>query len=314
MIRFLVVLFFVGIFIPKLEAQTYYDDYVPTDIVMEAGGSFGTMHCLTDLGGNEGVGKRFIKDLNLRQTRFNSGFYFGALYKNKFGLRLEATFGSVSASDDELSDVPVNDIARTRYNRGLNFRSNITEFSLLAEAHPLFIFVDWENREMDPPSFSPYLTAGIGYFSFNPQAELDGNFIDLQPLSTEGQGLKEFPDRQPYKLRQFNFPFGAGIRYDISPLIHVKGEFLYRKLNTDYLDDVSTTYIDGQSLYELNGFSGNRLINAINLNNRSRIKEVDLNEATGTWKAGSKRGSQLNNDSYFTFNIKIGIYLKRRMY
>lgn len=311
MIRFLVALFFVGIFIPKSEAQIYYDDYIPTDIVMEAGGSFGTMHCLTDLGGNEGVGKRFLKDLNLRQTRFNSGFYFGATYKNKFGLRLEATFGSIAATDDELSDVPGNDIARTRYNRGLNFRSKITEFSLLAEAHPLFIFIDWENNEMTPPSFSPYLTAGIGYFSFNPQAELEGKYIDLQPLRTEGQGFKEFPDRQPYKLRQFNLPLGAGIRYDLSPLVHIKGEFLYRKLNTDYLDDVSTTYID-PSLYELNGFAGNKLINAIRLNQRSR--ELDANEATGTWKPGSKRGSPLNNDSYFTFNIKVGIYLKQRMY
>ncbi len=304
MMRFLVSLALLLFFATSSQAQFFDEDYITTDIVMEAGASIGAMGCLTDIGGNEGVGKKFLKDFNVGKSQFCSGFYFGALYKKMGGLRLEATFGRVSGSDDVLSDVPSTDIAKTRYNRGLNFRSKITEFSLLAEVHPLFIIFDWENSDFDPPRFSPYLLGGIGYFSFNPQAEFNGKYIDLQPLSTEGQGFKEYPDRLPYKLRQFNIPFGGGVRFDISPLIYVKGEVLYRKLNTDYLDDVSTNYID-PSLYE-NYFGGTKLSNAIQLNNRERNgQKTDID---------GKRGSADQNDSYFSFNLKLGIYLKQRMY
>jgi hypothetical protein len=294
-------------FLNNSYAQYFEDDYLTTDIVMEAGAGIGMMNCLTDLGGNEGIGKKYFKDMNLGQSQVSSGFYFGAMYRKMVGLRLEATFGRVKGTDDVLSDVLSTDIAKTRYNRGLNFRSKITEFSLLAEVHPLFIFFNWENSDMPPPSISPYLLGGVGYFSFNPQAELDGKIIDLQPLRTEGQGFKEYPDRQPYKLRQFNLPFGAGIKYNISPIINIKGEVVYRKLNTDYLDDVSSNYID-PSLYELNGFAGNKLLNAIRLNNRVRNGQEIY---TGP---GAKRGSPIENDSYFSFNLKVGIYLKQRMF
>ncbi len=304
MIRFLVSLALLGFLVPKSHAQFFDEDYIITDVVMEAGASIGSMGCLTDLGGNEGIGKKFLKDFNMGNSQLATGIYFGALYKKMGGLRLEATFGKVSGSDDVLSDVLSTDIAKARYNRGLNFRSKITEFSLLAEVHPLFIIFDWENSDVAPPRFSPYLLGGIGYFSFNPQAELNGKYIDLQPLRTEGQGFKEYPDRLPYKLSQFNIPFGGGVRFDISPLIYVKGELVYRKLNTDYLDDVSSSYID-PSVYE-SYFSGTKLQNAIILNNRERNEQVS--------GVDGKRGSAAENDSYFSFNLKLGINLKQRMY
>jgi hypothetical protein len=107
-----------------------------------------------------------------------------------------------------------------------------------------------------------------------------------------------------YKLTQINYPFGLGMKYEISPTVNLRGEFVYRLLTTDYLDDVSTNYID-PTLYALNGFTGTKLENALFLNNR---------ETNGQKTApGGKRGGPNNNDAYFSFNIKLGVNLRQRI-
>ncbi len=287
----------------KAAAQYYFydDSYYDNPAMFEIGATVGAMNCLTDLGGKQGIGKRFIKDLNYGKTQTVFGGYFAFLYKNAFGARFEANFGKVSADDDVLSTVPSEDMAARRYNRHLNFQSNITEFALVAELHPFFAFIDWENRDDEPPRYSPYLLGGIGYYSFNPQAMLDNRLIDLQPLSTEGQGFKEYPDRQVYKLKQYNFPVGLGLKYELSPLVNLRGEFQYRILTTDYLDDCSRDYID-PAAFAANGFSGVKLQNAIKLYDR---------QITHVAGPGGKRGSPTQKDSFFSFNLRIGITLGR---
>ncbi|MEO6490036.1 MAG: DUF6089 family protein [Ferruginibacter sp.] len=287
-------------------AQYYFynDEYYDSPILFEVGGSIGAMNCLTDLGGKKGIGKRFVKDLNLGNTSVCGGVFFNAIYKNAIALRLEGTFGKISADDAALEPVDIADIAKTRYNRNLSFKSSITEFSLIAELHPLFIFINWESRESDPPRMSPYLLAGIGYYSFNPQAQTKkGNWVDLQPLSTEGQGFKEYPDRQPYKLKQINIPVGLGIKYEITSVLNLRGEYVYRVLQTDYLDDLSTTYIDPNLFRDY--FSGAKLTNALELNDRQ------INPATAP-NGGSKRGSPKQKDAFFSFNLKLSLTIGRQ--
>ena len=305
--RLAFLLFFLsGVFVipTKIFAQNYFynNSYYDNPVNTEIGLSAGMMNCLTDLGGKEGIGEKFIKDLNYGKNASCYGLYGSMLYRDAIGIRMEACFGKISADDAVLSSVPVNDIARARFNRNLSFKSNITELSLLTEIHPLFLFVNRENAENDPPRISPFITGGIGFFSFNPQGKLGNRWVDLQPLRTEGQGLKEYPDRTPYKLKQFNFPVGAGIKYELSPLVNVRAELIYRILTTDYLDDCSTTYID-PSYYALNGFTGVKLSNALSLNDRQ------INKVAG---AGGKRGSPTQKDGYFSFNIKIGLVLRER--
>lgn len=213
-----------------------------------------------------------------------------------FTLRLEGTFGKISGDDKVLESV--RETTKRRYERNLNFSSKINEVTLGVEVHPLYIF--GKNKEdKEPPLISPYLYVGVGYFSFNPQAKLNGKMVDLQPLSTEGQGFVEYPDRKIYKLNKLNFPFGVGLKYDLSNVLNLRAEFIYRHTNTDYLDDVSTRYID-PTLYA-NYFTGARLTNALLLNDRQY--ELDPSHIT---KPGDVRGRSKNKDSYFTFNLKLG--------
>ena len=299
-VLFILSFFLMLSFANSAKAQYYFysEDYYDTPMLFEFGGSLNAMNALTDIGGKKGIGARFVKDLNMGKTHLSGGVFASVLYKYAIGLRLEATYGEVSANDNVLAGVT--DIAKERYNRNVNFRSNIAEISLLAELHPLFMFIDWPAKDVEPPRFSPYVVGGVGYFSFNPQAEYNGRLIDLQPLSTEGQGFAEYPNRPVYKLKQMNFPVGAGVKYDLSPLLNVRAEFLYRILRTDYLDDISTRYVD-PSLYS-NYFSGSRLTNAILLSDR----QIEYRTAPG-----GKRGSPLQKDAYFTAAIKLSLILGR---
>lgn len=287
----------------KLTAQYYFynDGYYDTPLMFELGASIGAMNSLTDIGGKKGIGGKYFKDLNIGNTHMVAGLYFGAIYKDMVGLRLEANFGKVSAYDSVLAGVT--DIAIARYNRNLSFRSNITEIALVAEFYPLYAFIDWTAKDYDPPRLSPYIMAGIGYFKFNPQAKLNNKWVNLQPLSTEGQGFAEYPDRKPYELSSLSIPVGGGIKYELSPLINLRAEFMYRATNTDYLDDVSTRYID-ESVYP-NYFAGAKLNNALLLHDRQ------LGQDYRQTLPGKKRGNVKDNDNYFSFNIKIGLALGR---
>jgi hypothetical protein len=291
--------------VQKAEAQYYFYDNNTYDnpLTFEAGASIGFMNCLTDIGGRKGIGKKFIKDLNMGKTSIAGSVYLSALYKYQFGIRAEATFGQIKADDKVLEKVKASTFGR--YDRNLSFRSKITEFSLIAEAHPLYIFRSYDDEyDREPPLFSPYLLGGVGFFSFKPQAQRNGQWVDLQPLSTEGQGFIEYPDRKPYKLNQLNIPLGLGVKYELGSQFNVRAEFIYRKLNTDYLDDVSSEYID-PTVYA-NYFTGAKLTNALLLNDR----QYELNPGHVT-SPGDQRGNSSNNDAYFTFNLKIGYVFGR---
>lgn len=292
--------------IQKADAQTpfyYYDDkYYDSPLIFEVGGSIGVINCLTDIGGRKGIGKKFVKDINWGKTQFAGGITLGALYRDAIGLRLEYTMGSVTAEDKVLEKVKETTFGR--YERNLSFKTKISEFMLAAEIHPLTFFRKYDD-EKEPSRFSPYLLAGVGLLSFNPQAKLNGKWVDLQPLSTEGQGFKEYSDRKKYKLNQMSIPLGIGLRYELSNTLNIRGELVYRVLNTDYLDDVSTTYID--PTYYLNYFTGTKLNNALLLNDRQY--ELDPTHIT---MDGDQRGNPNNNDAYYTVNIKIAYSFGRQ--
>lgn len=285
-------------------AQYYFynNNYYDKPLTFEIGASIGAMNCLTDLGGKKGIGKKFIKDLNFGKTQLAGSIFLSANYQYMFGLRLEGTFGTVTADDKVLESVKETTFGR--YERNLNFKSKISDFMLALEVHPIYIARSGD-EDAEPPLLSPYLLGGIGFFSFNPQTTKNGQTIDLQPLSTEGQGFAEFPDRKPYKLSQMNIPIGAGVKYELGSTLTLRAEFVYRKLNTDYLDDVSSEYYIDPTLYA-NYFTGAKLTNALLLNNR----QYELNPGHG-YDTRDQRGNPKNKDAYFTFNVKIGYVFGR---
>ena len=127
--------------------------------------------------------------------------------------------------------------------RNLNFRSKIFDWELGAQYNFLSFNDKW---------WTPYVFAGIGFFHFNPYTnDSAGNKTYLKPLSTEGQGF--MPGIKNYKLTQFSIPFGFGAEYSLNEDMRLGLEFGYRKTFSDYLDDVSTNYVDESALLAARG-------------------------------------------------------------
>jgi len=286
----------------SMQAQFYFynNRYFEKNFLIEAGGSFGIMNALTDLGGKKGIGKRFIKDLNWKNSRPAFGAYIMGMYREAIGVRLQVCFGQVTAYDSILKDVKTTTFGR--YERNLSFKSNITDFQLAVEIHPLY-FKNYEANEA--PYFSPYLVAGIGYFSFDPQAKLNGQWYSLQPLRTEGQGFQEYPDQKSYELNQLNFSAGIGVRYEINEMLNARFEINHRFLQTDYLDDVSTFYIDPAL------FSNYLPVNQAAIAQQLYSRKAELNPGEITIP-GDQRGDSKDNDAFFTIQLKIGLSLGRQ--
>lgn len=300
-LRWLVVLLFIANASLAQSHFYYYNNrYYESDLAWEAGGSAGIMNAFTDLGGKKGNGKGFIKDLNLKNTKPSFGFFITALYQYKIGVRLEATFGTITAYDSILKKVQTS--APGRYERNLSFKSSISDVQLSVELHPVFIF---GNFDEEAPRLSPYAVAGIGYFSFDPQAKLNGQWYSLQPLHTEGQGFREYRTKKPYKLQQVNFPLGVGLMYEAGAALNFRLELVHRILMTDYLDDVSTSYID-PSLFT-NYLPGTQALLAAQLADR----KAELNPVLKAIP-GEQRGGPKDKDAYFTMQFKMSFVLGRK--
>ncbi len=285
----------------SLHAQYYYynNKYYDAPWVIEAGGSFGIMNSLTDLGGKKGIGKNFIKDLNWKNVRPGLSIYVMGMYQYALGVKLEASFGAVQGADSILKPVAASTFGR--YERNLSFKSPITDIQLALEIHPLF-FRNYEENES--PRISPYIVAGIGFFSFEPKAQLNGRWYSLQPLRTEGQGFAEYPDRKPYKLHQINFPAGIGLKYEVNSFLNARLEIVHRVLLTDYLDDVSRDYIN-PDLFRAYLLPGQA---AIAQQLFDRQAELNGNHTTQT---GSQRGDPAHNDAWLSIQLKLGILTGR---
>jgi opacity protein-like surface antigen len=127
--------------------------------------------------------------------------------------------------------------------RNLNFKTKIFDWEVTAQYNLFNLNDRW---------WSPYVFAGIGIYHFNPYTkDTAGAKAFLKPLSTEGEGF--LSGVKPYKLMQFSIPFGLGAEYALNEDMRLGIEFGYRKLFTDYLDDVSGNYVDQATLLSAKG-------------------------------------------------------------
>lgn len=199
--------------------------------------------------------KRISTDLSLTRPAI------GASFTHRFGPRYQLmaafTYGGIRGSDNKSADRSDEENGIFRYNRNLSFRNRIKELSIVTQIDLFENQATYISRVRG----TPYLYVGVAVFHHNPQAqapEFDaagnptgkkGEWVDLQPLGTEGQyadlnksdanyGIK------PYKRIQFAIPIGIGVRFRLNELMDIAGEFGFRYTFTDYLDDVSENYVD----------------------------------------------------------------------
>jgi hypothetical protein len=170
--------------------------------------------------------------------------------------------------------------------RNLQFESAISEFSVVGE---YYLF------NMNEKRFSPYGFIGLGIFHFNPYTyDSTGRKVFLKPLSTEGQGI--YPNKKPYSLWQPAIPIGGGVKFAITENLRIGIEIGLRKLFTDYLDDVSTSYPDYNDLLAARGQT------AVDFSYRT--DEVPGGDANFPTK-DTQRGGATQKDIYYFTGINI---------
>jgi hypothetical protein len=201
-----------------------------------------------------------------------------------FSLQSNLTYAKVGASD---SYSPYADLRA----RNLSFETNIGEWNVLVEYNLL---------DLRDHRFTPYVFAGAAVYHFNPYAyDTTGKKVYLRPLSTEGEGLPQYPGRKEYALTQMAIPFGGGIKFRISDRVVLAYETGLRKLFTGYLDDVHTTYVSEAILLADKGPE------AVEMAYRGN----EVKGAGGYPPAGTIRGDSKHNDWYYMSGIRVTIAL-----
>lgn len=236
-------------------------------------------------------GMNYLGDLNDQSMFGKVSLGYGIMGRcnldSRWAITLGANYGHVSGGHPDVN-----------VRRNLSFQSYVAEGFLRAE----FNFVPYGLGSGALKRSTPYIFCGIGFFKFNPRTlyvnELDGTsaWYDLQPLGTEGQGTAAFPDRPKYQLIEACMPFGIGYRWRLSPGCHLTAEYGWRKTWTDYLDDVSTTYVGSDVLMGQGG--GGSM--AAQLADRSDEVVPGYVNAPGI-----KRGDDSLDDWYAYFNVTL---------
>jgi hypothetical protein len=264
---------------------------------LEIGIGLGPLIFLGDLGGNRGLGRTFVKDINFPITKLCKGIYINIAPTEWLGFRIAANQGMLEG-DDKLAPNAGGE-EQYRKLRNLSFKTNLIEAYGAVEFYPTVMFEQYDGLQ---GKLRPYGIIGIGIYHFNPMAQDDnGTWVALQPLHLEGQGFAEYPDRKNYKLTQMNIPMGFGVKYYISESMFIGLEVLHRKLFTDYIDDVSTRYID-PALFDKYLTPADAAV-AKRLNYRGHFVLPNSNPGA---IVGEIRGDPKQNDAYFSTIIRMG--------
>lgn len=284
-------------------ARAYSQSIVSGDGRWEAGFGFGPMFFLGDLGGSAGVGRPFIKDLDFPLTDFSKNLFVVYSPTDWLGLRLSINHGVLKGDDAQAPAKGGREMDRVE--RNLSFRSSVLEAFVAAEIYPTVFFESYDGLFH---KFRPYGIIGVGAYKFNPKAKLDGQWVALHPLKLEGQGMAEYPERKPYSLIQMEIPMGFGFKYYIKENMYTGLELVHRKLFTDYVDDVSTGYVD-PVLFD-NYLSPENAAKARRLYYRGTYSSAVSNPGN---IQRFQRGDPSENDAFFSMILRVGFHLNSSM-
>lgn len=216
-----------------------------------------------------------LSPTNLKTSLSRTHASFGAFGRynmnNHLSVKLGLTYGVISGDDRD-----------NNQSRNLNFRSDIIDISVTGE----FNILGYQPYALERV-FSPYGFIGIGLVHFNPRTKYNDEWVELQPLGTEGQGIPEYGNK--YGLVQVVIPFGGGLKYAINDSWNLGAELGLRKTFTDHLDDVSGRYVDEDILAANNG----------------EVAAALANRSGEAVTGGSFRGNPDNKDWYVFIGFSI---------
>lgn len=200
----------------------------------------GPSNFMGDFGGTNEIGSYSLKDLDIKASRFALQGGYSYKLAERWGFGASLSYIQVYGADRFAKDP-------NRKARDMHFKSSIFElsatisFSLSVEDYSQKYNVGARGKSSKTPNW--YIYTGISGLYFNPKAQhSNGKWYNLQPLGTEGQGI--ISTRDEYSSIAIAIPVGMGLIFPINSNWGIGFELGFRYTFTDYLDDVSSTYID----------------------------------------------------------------------
>jgi hypothetical protein len=227
------------------------------------------------------------KSFTLNQARPGVGIGLKHDLSEHLSARMHIHYAGIQADDKQgTTDMQA---------RNLNFKTSLIDAELGMQYNIVSLNEKW---------WTPYLFVGIGLLHYNPYTTYNKQKVYLPPLSTEGQGV--VAGSKAYQLTQFQLPLAVGAEHALNADMRLGLELGYRKLFTDYLDDVSTSYADANALLAARGTT------AVNLAYRGY--EV----GAGSYpSAKTVRGNSSNKDAYYyvaiTYTLRFELDTYRRI-
>ncbi len=237
----------------------------------EAGGMLGIAYYFGDLN----------TTFRLDDPSFAAGVAARYNFNNRLAFKFSGNYTTLSASDADSKNT-------FEQARNLSFRSAIFDGAAQLE----FNFLPYVHGSKEK-FYTPYIFGGFNIFSYNPQAELNNEWIDLRSLGTEGQFFGE-----EYSTVSGGLVYGVGFKIDLSYEWSINFEISGRQLFTDYVDDVSTTYPDMEDLEKLRGEL------AVTLSDRS----IPGLTETPIGQPGRQRGNSRDNDNFTFISFSLMYY------
>lgn len=247
----------------------------------------------------------------IKFTRENLGVFYTKRLYPRYSFRASASWGRIKG--DDYQNASFNDKDINRKFRNLSFRNDI--FEIKAD-----VIIDlWENRGRytKRADYVPFMFVGLAYFHHNPKALYHGQWVALQPLKTEGKS---------YSLNQIALPIGLGFRYKLGKQWDLSFEMGWRFTLTDYLDDVSKSYVDKAS------FGSNQVAKDLSDRSGELVTNTEINpyvqqhqggfvadpnsssgyRINGYGKAGDQRGDH-NRDWYIVTGFHLAYIIPGRV-
>ena len=288
-----------------------------------AGGSFNFLTYFGDL-----APANNILSTEFSQIKPGVSAFFQYRYGPRMSLKAELLYGRLTGDDFTSAD-PNDAQAKGRYIRNLSFRNDVLDFSVMSQIYIFKNYLDFKQRKF----FNIYLNGGFSVFYHNPKGKVPefkvnderfpnyGKWVALRPLGTEGQ-FSDHYETKSYSNIQFSIPFGGGLVFRLNDRLDFTFEVNYRVLLTDYIDDVSGTFVDpgaldndlakslsDRSLEEYSIMTGKER-DLSDLEVTSYVSPFDGNRYNILTERGSIRGGP-SNDTYLVTSFKISYVLNK---
>ena len=192
------------------------------------GVKLGVANYLGDIGGGN-LERPFVMNMELKDTRWSGGVFVRYRFHPLFGYQGSLNINRIQGKDSESENF-------ARQGRNLSFRNDVYTFDNKLEYYPPQLTMsDVGRRGRYRTDFKTYIFSGVGIGYHNPKALYNGDWVKLRPLMTEGVS---------YSKVAVYIPIGAGFYFTHRKQHRFGFEISYNLTFTDYLDDVSTVYID----------------------------------------------------------------------